>query len=39
MPYRCAIGTSTTTNAAVGPDTCVGEPPRSAISPPPMIAV
>ena len=39
MPYLAEMGTSTTTNAAVGPETWVGDPPRSAMRPPPMMAV
>ncbi len=39
MPYRAETGASSTTNAAVGPDTCVREPPSSGIRPPATIAV
>jgi len=38
-PSRLAIGASTTTNAAVGPVTCVIEPPRSATTAPATMAV
>jgi len=38
-PKRAAIGESTTTNAAVGPDTWKREPPSSEIAPPATIAV
>ena len=38
-PNRCTTGTSTTTNAAVGPDTWTREPPSAAITAPATIAV
>jgi hypothetical protein len=34
-----AIGARITTNAAVGPETCTRDPPSSAITKPPTIAV
>jgi hypothetical protein len=39
IPSRAAIGASTTTNAAVGPETLCREPPRSAMTAPPTMAV
>ena len=38
-PKRWATGESTTTNAAVGPETWTREPPRRAMSAPATMAV
>jgi hypothetical protein len=39
MPKRDEMGTRMATKAAVGPETWTREPPRSAITAPPTIAV
>ncbi len=38
-PKRCTIGTRMTTKAAVGPDTCIRDPPSAAMMAPATIAV